>query len=304
VGLRSLPHLALIRHVLLIVNPTSRRGARYRAVAREALESRGVRYTEALTERRGHAAELARAGAGSTDAVFVLGGDGTLMEVAGALAHSGVPVGALPGGTGNLMAGALGVPRSVPKAVHWLLAGTPRAFDLGCLSGQRYFVFAAGLGLDAEMVLRTSLLHKRHLGVTGYVLATARAALRLQSFDLEAEVDGVVIRERAVLALAANAGSILGGRFHLGPEVRADDGQLDLCVFTPRRVRDLVAITWRVWRKDFRSDPRMRFVRGRTIRLASTPVQPVEADGELVGETPVVITIEAGAATFLVNDRA
>jgi YegS/Rv2252/BmrU family lipid kinase len=303
VGLRSLPHLALIRHVLLIVNPTSRRGGRYRTAARDAVEATGIRCTEVLTERSGHASELARAGAGSADAVFVLGGDGTLMEVAGALAHSGIPVGALPGGTGNLMASALGVPRDVAQAVRLLLRGTPRRFDLGCLSGTRYFVFAAGLGLDAQMVRRTSVRQKRHLGMSGYVFATIRTALRLESFELEADVDGVIVRERAVLALVANAGSILGGLFQLGPDVRPDDGQLDLCVFLPRTVGDLFAITWRVWRRDFRPDRRMRFVRGRTIRLASVPVQPVEADGELVGETPVVVTVEPGAATFLVGER-
>jgi YegS/Rv2252/BmrU family lipid kinase len=303
VGLRSLPHLALIRHVLLIVNPTSRRGGRYRAAAREAFAASGVRCTEVLTERGGHAADLARDGAASSDAVFVLGGDGTLMEVAGALAHSGMPIGALPGGTGNLMAGALGVPHNVRRAVGYLLSGSARRFDLGCLSGKRYFVFAAGIGLDVEMVSRTSLLHKRHLGVSGYILATARAALRVPSFQLEAEVDGVAVRGRAVLALAANAGSILGGRFQVGPDVRPDDGMLDLCVFAPRTVGDLFAIVWRVWRKDFRPDARMRFVRGRAIRLASSPRQPVEADGELVGETPVMITVEPGAATFLCGDR-
>jgi diacylglycerol kinase family enzyme len=201
------------------------------------------------------------------------------------------------------MAGALGVPRNVARAVPLLLHGTPRRFDLGCLWGNRYFVFAAGVGLDAQMVLRTSARHKRHLGVSGYVFATVRTALRLESFDLQAEVDGAVVRERAVLALAANAGSILGGLFQLGPDVRPDDGQLDLCVFSPRSVGDLFAITWRVWRRDFRPDRRMRFVRGRTIRLASVPVQRVEADGELVGETPVVVTVEPGAATFLVNPR-
>lgn len=304
-GFRLLPHLALlIRRILLIVNPSSRRGARSREAARRAFAAAGVEYTEVLTERAGHAAELARGGASAVDAVFVLGGDGTLMEVAGALANSGKPIGALPGGTGNLMGRVLRVPRRVKKAIRLLLSGSARSFDLGSLSNGRRFAFAAGMGIDAEMVLRTTFWHKRHLGVLGYALMATRTAWRLDSFDIEAVVDGASIRARATLVLIANAGELFGGVFAVGPDIRPDDGQLDLCIFAPRRVGDLFVIAWRLLRKDFRRDPRMIRARGKRIRLTSTPVRVVEADGELVGETPVEATVEPAAVTFLVPLRS
>ena len=304
-GIRPLPHLALlIRRVLLIVNPSSRRGARLRGDARRAFTAAGVDVREALTERARHAAELAHDGAGTVDAVFVLGGDGTVMEVAGALAHSGKPIGALPGGTGNLMCGVLGVPRQVGRAVRALLAGSARAFDLGCLSNGRRFVFAAGMGIDAEMVRRTTFAHKRHLGVIGYALVAARTALRLDAFDVGATVDGVPLRARATLVMIVNAGALFGGLFSMGPEIRPDDGRLDLCLYAPRTRRDLFAISWRLWRKDFRPDPRLIFARGRRISLTSVPVRAFEADGELVGETPIEASVEPGAVTFLVPQRS
>ncbi|HEX7123122.1 MAG TPA: acylglycerol kinase family protein, partial [Gemmatimonadaceae bacterium] len=109
VRVRPLPALALlISRVLLIVNPASRRGMRGRDRVRQAFEDSGVRCDETVTSHPGHAAELAVQG--DADAVFVLGGDGTVMEVVGALADTGKPVGVLPGGTGNLVARMLGVP--------------------------------------------------------------------------------------------------------------------------------------------------------------------------------------------------
>ena len=88
------------------------------------------------------------------DAVFTLGGDGTAMEVAGALALSGIPIGVLAGGTGNLLGRALGIPRSVKRAVPMLLAGEVRRIDLGIVRG-RHFAVAAGVGIDAAMVEET-----------------------------------------------------------------------------------------------------------------------------------------------------
>ena len=82
---------------------------------------------------------------GGAEVVCVLGGDGTVMEVVSALAYSGIPIGVLPGGTGNLVAGVLGVPLGVRRAVPALLAGVKTALDLGQLPDGRFFTFAAGM---------------------------------------------------------------------------------------------------------------------------------------------------------------
>ena len=78
-----------MRRVLLVANPASRRGTRLRAAAHRAFSEAGVACDTALTEHRGHAAEICRDRAAGYDAVFTLGGDGTAMEVIGALANSG-----------------------------------------------------------------------------------------------------------------------------------------------------------------------------------------------------------------------
>jgi translocation and assembly module TamB len=104
VGLDFFQDLApLIQRILLVVNPRSRRGLRHRAAVLRAFSEANVDVSEVVTSHPGHARDVLDARTESWDAVFVLGGDGTVMEVAGALAYSGIPIGVLPGGTGNLV---------------------------------------------------------------------------------------------------------------------------------------------------------------------------------------------------------
>ena len=136
---------------LLIVNPAARRAARMVSIARRVFESAGAAVEEVWTERSGHAAEIASARAGSVGAVVVLGGDGTLKEVAGALAHSGRPVGILPGGTGNLVARSLGIPMEADRAARVVLEGMTVATDLGLVRVPRIVTaHAVGRILNAK----------------------------------------------------------------------------------------------------------------------------------------------------------
>lgn len=286
------------------MNPGSRRGARYHPHVDRIVRAADVACDVIVSKRPGHLAELVRQIDGAVDAVFVLGGDGTVMEVVSALAGTRVPVGVLPGGTGNLIAGALGVPRGVARATRVLLRGQPRQYDLGRLGRGRYFAFAAGVGIDATMVMETSPGFKRRLGQLAYTLTAVRSALRRDVFHLVATIDGTEVRERATLAMVANFGTLFGNVVQFAPDVAPDDGRFTLCVFAPRGTADVLGITWRLLRRDFRPHPAMRFVPGTSIRLSCDPPHAVQADGDLVGTTPLEITVAPLAATFLVPARA
>ena len=238
--------------------------------------------------------------------VFTLGGDGTAMEAAGALAWSGIPLGVLAGGTGNLLGRALGIPRSVAKAVPALLGGTIRKIDLGVVHGHRFAV-AAGVGIDAAMVEETPRWMKRRLGVLAYTLMASKAALRAvvrrKFFHARIEVDGEVIERRAAAVLFANFGAILENRIAFGPDIAVDDGVIDCCIFSPTHMGDAMRIMWRVTRRDFRHDPSILYRKGTRFRLTTDPVLTLQADGELLGPTPAEITVEPLAACLLVPRR-
>ena len=288
-----------MRRVLLLANPASRRGAKLRIAAKHAFRAAGVEVDEMLTERPGHGRELCAKYASRYDAVFALGGDGTAMEIVSALAGTGRPVGVLPGGTGNLIARALGIPLVMRHAVRSLLHGEMKQVDLGVLGDGRYFAFAAGVGIDARMIEGTPPWLKRKIGVFAYVITAGRALLRNEHFLLRATVDGETIERRAASVMVTNFGAVLHDRLTLGPGIRQDDGKLDLCVFSPNTVWDAFRILWRLTRKDFRNDPCMLFRSGDHFRIETDPQAPAQADGELIGKTPFEVRVQPLAATLL-----
>jgi diacylglycerol kinase (ATP) len=294
----------VIERALLIANPAARRAARMRDAAVAAFHRAGVRCDVLLTERPGHGAELARERCRDYDAVFALGGDGTAMEIAGALVGTGVPLGVLAGGTGNLLARAVGIPLDVERAVSMLLGGDRRRIDLGRFPNGRFFAVAAGVGIDARMVRDTPGWMKRRLGVLAYAITATRAALsaviRRDFFRVRVTVDGAVYDRQAAAAMIANFGAVLHDRITFGPDIQSDDGVLDACVYSPRSLGDALRIMWRLLRRDFTSDECILYRSGRHIRLDTDPRQQVQADGELVGMTPLEVIVEPLAALFLV----
>jgi diacylglycerol kinase (ATP) len=297
----------LIGRAIVIANPASRNGKRLAERAHAMFAERSVACDVVFTERAGHATELAVQHAPHYDVVFALGGDGTVMEVAGALAGSDTPIGVLAGGTGNLLARALGIPLSVKRAIPALLDGGEVRIDLGRFDSGKRFAIAAGVGIDASMVAETPGWLKRRLGVLAYTMMGARAALRAvlrrDFFDVRLTIDGVLHERRAAAVMIANFGAVLGKRITLGPEIRTDDGLLDGCVFSPRTLRDATRIAWRMLRADFQSDDCMLYARGREIHVDVTPPQQWQADGELMGMTPFSVVVEPLAVRVLVPRR-
>jgi YegS/Rv2252/BmrU family lipid kinase len=294
----------LIKRVVVIANPASRNGRRLADRARRSFVRRDVSCDLVFTERPGHGAELASHHAPHYDAIFALGGDGTVMEVAGALSGTNAIIGVLAGGTGNLLARALGIPLSVPKAVDRLLDGGEQLIDLGRFPSGGHFAIAAGVGIDAAMVAETPGWLKRRLGVLAYTIMGSRAAfrsvLRRDFFDARVVVDGAMYQRRAAAVMIANFGAVLGNRIILGPSIRTDDGFLDACVFSPRTLRDALRIVRKLLRARFDDDPCMLYVRGRHIHVETTPVMHWQADGELMGETPFDVVVEPLAVRLLV----
>jgi diacylglycerol kinase family enzyme len=293
--------------VVLIVNPFASEvtEARVRAVDRELGRAGTVRTL--LTERPGHAVELARTARG--DALVVYSGDGGFNEVLNGVG-AGVPLGFLPGGGTNVLPRALGLPRNAAAAARRvaeaLEAGRTRTIGLGRVNGRR-FAFAAGVGFDAELVRRVDALGRRDDGKRPGDLAYLAAAVRLVTerkgrFEPALEVQRL---GRAAFALVANTDPYsYAGRIplHVAPEARFELG-LDLVA--PKQVR--ASTLPRLLRYAFtgRGQAKAQDVIYAhdldRIEIACDRPLPLQVDGEDLGDVEAaVFEVERRAATVLV----
>jgi YegS/Rv2252/BmrU family lipid kinase len=294
----------VVRRALLIVNPASRRGVRDLGRVEQALAAHDVDCDTRLTRAPGDATEIARRVGADYDALFTLGGDGTIMETLGGLIESGTPLGALAGGTGNLLVRAMGVPLDPVRAVGALCTGRVRTIDLASLELGGHFAVAAGVGIDVAMLERTPAAMKRRLGVAAYVLAGAGAAigaaLRGETFHARITVDGVTHEAEALSLLVANVGSVLNGIITLAPGGTPDDGLLDVAVYAPRNLTQALRVSWRMLRGRFPDDGLTHFYRGRRIRVVTEPPRRSEADGELLPPGTLEARVLPGTGRLLV----
>lgn len=289
--------------VLLIVNPASRRGARVQHKAVHAFSKAGVAVTVMQTEAPGHGAQLAAAHGSDYDAVFTLGGDGTAIEVIGALSHSGPPVGVLPGGTGNIVARTLRTPATIKRAVPALLHGDEARIDLGVLQTGQRFAIGMGVGLDATMIANAPGPLKRRLGFFAYVVGALKAFATLEKFTVSLTVDGETKIMRASAVLVANFGAVMNDLISFGDGIQRDDGVLNACVYSPRNMVDALRILLKMARKKFTPDPCIYYAAGSNFFIETEPPRIGQADGELIGIGPFRVTVEPLAGRVLVPRR-
>jgi diacylglycerol kinase (ATP) len=189
-----------------------------------------------VTERQGHAYELTKAAvARGARLVMAWGGDGTINEVASALAFGEVPLGIVPAGSGNGLARQLSISRKPAEAIQHAIAAEPRRIDVGEM-GDRLFVNLAGIGFDAHVAWK---FHEEGSGRRGLITYASIAARALIGYKPEtyrirtAGDDGPATIVRAVLVTAANSPEFGNGAV-IAPGARVDDGLLDLVVFEER----------------------------------------------------------------------
>ena len=225
----------------VIINPISGAGSesnageRRAAMVEQAARDRGADVRIAVTERSGHAGELgAAAVAAGADGVVIWGGDGTFNEAASALVGTSIPIGLVPAGSGNGLAGALGLPRDPRLALPVALDGNPRRIDAGRMAGRCFFNIG-GVGFDARVA---ALFNQRGAGSRGgwpYFVIGVREGCTYCAVDYDVRLDDESFKYKALLMAFANGREYgLGAR--IAPAASLDDGLLDAIIVPERGI--------------------------------------------------------------------
>jgi YegS/Rv2252/BmrU family lipid kinase len=289
---------------LLIANPAAAR-TDAEAIRRvcAALRRGGVEVDVAPTTAPGDAAELARQGADQgVDLIAVFGGDGTAMQVVRGVVDRDLPIGLIPGGTGNILAGNLRIPMSPERAAEVVARGVLRRIDLGRVErsdGAHYFAVNCGAGFDAELMVATSGTAKRRWGMAAYVTAALRGLPDVTSVPHRVTVDDRVIETDAATVMIANCPELIPPYLRLRHDIKMDDGQLDVIILEASGVVSSVAVFARLAFGMAEGDG-LQHARGRRISVETTVARPVQLDGEPTGATPFEAEVVPGAIRVFV----
>jgi diacylglycerol kinase (ATP) len=243
---------------------------------------------------------------GTVDVILAAGGDGTARDVAAVIAGTGLPLAILAGGSTNVVAREMGMPREPEAAARALLAAIPRPLDLGRLTlpdGRvERFLLAAGVGLDAHVLAATDDALKHRIGPFAIAAAAIAAAPRLRPFGARIDADGERLHDGPVWQVVLANARRWGGAFTIAPGAAADDGLLDVVALRDRgRFRMIVDLAeLLVLRHPHPSD--VAAGRGRSIRVESQGPVALELDGTPLGPRargPFVFEVEPGALRVL-----
>ena len=313
-----------MRKAALLYNPDSggtRKRLRELESALEVLRNAGVDANLVPNESPAEGGEQARQAIHSgCDTIFACGGDGTIHNIAQVVANSPAALAVLPLGTANALAHDLNIPLKIVAAAKAALHYTPRRIALGrvaCsdLRGNpktRYFVVAAGVGVDAHLFYKLHSGIKQRMGMAAYYAKAWNLWLTypMTRFVAEyVEAGSDVARQSEVTELLAVRIRQFGGvvqELAPGASLDRDDMRL-VCCRTGSRLayltyvtRGLLRLRWTVPGIDLAYSTRVA-CQYREPRATSSDQRKiyVEADGELLGTLPVEITVVPNALNLL-----
>lgn len=235
------------------------------------------------------------------DVVLAGGGDGTVSAVASGLVGTQVPLAVIPIGTANFLARQLALPLQLTRAFD-LVGGQPEIFVLDAMKiEEHYHVLNASAGFSSALIQNTSREDKRRFGFLAYVWTGARVLVGLQPYRFELVVDGEPHTMRASEVFISESALIKDEVLLSVLDIHAEEGQLEVFVIKARTVWDYVLLLWDVLMGRARRSHRMsHFPVRHQIEIAANKLVTFQADGEVIGETPVTVQVVKGAVRVLV----
>lgn len=241
-----------------------------------------------LSEFPGHLAQAAKDSTGSL--LVVIGGDGTVNEVANGVAGTEAELAVLPCGTGQDFGRTHGLPTGFDDAVRVALDGETRTIDLGRVeleSGtSRFFANVGSAGMSGAVARRANAMTKALGGRATFYYALTREFLAWQNTRVVVELEDGVRREGPMHDVIVANGNWHGGGMKLAPDARQDDGVFDVVLIGDVTKLDFLTTSPKLYSGRYLSHPRVELLRSSSVAISAAEPLPLEVDGEPIGATP------------------
>jgi len=247
------------------------------------------------------------------DAVFAIGGDGTINHVASGLVDSETALGVIPAGTANVWAVEQG--QKPFRLFNWwvlkenaqqLANVKPQYVDVG-LCNNRPFLLWAGVGLDAQTVHKVEPRRHffKHVHVPHYFVTTILEATFWQGLDLRIHADGQLVEGRYVVAVATNIRHYAGGLALLSPDALLDDNEMDMWLLSGENLADALMHLFELASGRHLTSDQARRLPFRSVRIESDAPFAIQVDGDpALGSRQANISIKHRALKVLMPDDA
>jgi YegS/Rv2252/BmrU family lipid kinase len=239
------------------------------------------------TSAPGHAKQLA-ADAGEFDRVIAIGGDGTINEVINGLTavESAPCLAIIPGGTSNVLAAEIGLPRTAAALAEVVCFGAPKAVCLGMVNG-RYFSLMVGVGFDAQMIANTNLRLKKCIGGAAYAAAFFRQLVEFRSSDYRLTMDGDAKTVGSVIVCNVQR---YAPRWVIAPGAKLTTPQLHVCHVASPASRASKTMPMKLFGGKWAKGRGLTIDVATSITIEGPTGEPVQADGDIVTSLPATIS--------------
>lgn len=287
---------------LILVNPGSRQGDSDLDPVREVLTSSGIDSSISHFSRVDEISRLIAEQRDGLDRIVVGGGDGTLNACIRSVKESGLPLGILPMGTANDLARTLQIPFNLQDAARVVADGRIDRIDLGVVNGI-YFFNAASIGLAVKVTRTLNPETKKRWGGLAYPLALIKAFRENRSFAAQVNCDGRTDIIRSIQITVGN-----GRHYGRGMAVREDaeinDHLLHCYSLKPQSFWELLKAAPAIFKGTFENLDRVTLMEGRRIDIVTSRAMTIDIDGELIGRTPALFSIEPAALPVIVPQES
>lgn len=277
----------------LVVNPRggTRRGLAVLEQVKPIFAAAGAALDVRVTERAGHAAQIAvELDQGGYDGLCLIGGDGTAHEVVDGLMQQGrsvpVPLGLIPAGTGNTLHRDFQC-TDPAEAARKIVAGKTRGLDVARLTLQDRVVFCVNIvGWGGVADINAVAERLRILGPPRYALAAFWHILRAKARRATLVLDGEAVEDEFLFVIACNTKSTGSGMI-LAPRAEPDDGKIDVVVLRNASRWQMLTLFRKVFDGSHVSLGCVEYRQVSSFAIESPGREPLDLDGELKGAAPV-----------------
>jgi YegS/Rv2252/BmrU family lipid kinase len=292
-----------INSIHIIINPAAGEEEAILPFINASMKEAGITWEAFITHEAGDGIKFAMAAIEKgVDALAVYGGDGTIIEAISGLIGSEIPLIILPGGSANVVATELGIPKDFKEVCKLLVHGSleTKTIDVGQFD-EHYFITGLSIGFGADLVKGADRETKNKIGIFAYFLSAAAALKKTKRTIYHLKIDEQEYELQGLTCIITNTGNLGFTKISLDKHIDISDGFLDVVILRKANLNLLKHIVVTLLKRERPHNLELvQHWQGKDISVTSTPQQTVQCDGEVLEEMPLHIKIIPGAIKVLV----